>query len=207
MKKTENRKRKDQYLKQQKILTLFSDPDRIEFEMYEFSKGEIINNIMDPIDWLLFTVSGIIRIYNVRDSGSLALLAEGEEFTVLGDVEFASHEISAYIVEAASKVTCLGIDLKKYRHVLEKDPVFLNFLLGSVTEKLRLVTAWLLEPDDLRERTIYYMEHTDQRTLKGVNAASMYLQCSKRQLLRILKSLQDEGIIEKTGRGTYRMKM
>ena len=46
MKKTENRKRKDQYLKQQKILTLFSDPDRIEFEMYEFSKGEIINNII-----------------------------------------------------------------------------------------------------------------------------------------------------------------
>ena len=207
MKKTENKKRIEQYLKQQKILTLFSDPDRIEFEMYEFSKGEIINNVIDPVDHLLFTVEGRIRICNIRDSGSLALLAEGEGFTVLGDVEFASREVSAYIVEAASKVTCLGIDLKQHRRVLENDPVFLNFLLRSVTGKLSLTTAWLLEPDDLRERTIYYMEHTDQRTLKGVNAASMYLQCSKRQLLRILKSLQDEGIIEKTGRGTYRMKM
>ena len=207
MKKTENKKRIEQYLKQHSMSSLFTNPGQIEFELYEFSKGEVINNVIDPVDHLLFTVEGRIRICNIRDSGSLALLAEGEEFTVLGDVEFASREVSAYIVEAASKVTCLGIDLKQHRRVLENDPVFLNFLLRSVTGKLSLTTAWLLEPDDLRERTIYYIEHADHQTLKGVTAASAYLHCSKRQLLRILKSLQDEGTIEKTVRGTYRMKM
>jgi len=206
MKKTEDKKRIEQYQKQYSLNSLFKNPEQIEFELYEFSKGEIINNMIDPVDRLLFTCDGRIRVYNIRDNGTFALLTEGGGFSVLGDVEFSSHEVSAYIVEAASKVTCLGIDLKKHRQVLEKDPVFLNFLLGSVTEKLRLATAYLLEPDDLRERTLYYIEHADHKTLKGVTAAASYLHCSKRQLLRILNILQDEGVIEKTGRGTYRIK-
>ena len=206
MKKIENRQTKKQYLNNRQIRRFFTDPDKLEFELFEFSKNEVINNLIDPLDHLLFVCSGTIRIYNIRDNGSMALLSSGDDFTVLGDVEFASREVSAYIVEAASKVVCLGVDLKTHRHILEKDPVFLNFLLASVTEKLRLLTAYLLEPDDLREKTIYYMEHADHRTLKGVSAASAYLHCSKRQLLRILKILQDEGTIEKTGRGTYRLK-
>ncbi|MDO5109420.1 MAG: cyclic nucleotide-binding domain-containing protein, partial [Erysipelotrichaceae bacterium] len=86
-------------------------PDQIEFELYEFSKGEVINNLLDPLDYLLFTVSGVIRVYNIRDSGTMALLAEGESFTVLGDVEFASGEPSAYIVEAGTRVNCIAVNL------------------------------------------------------------------------------------------------
>lgn len=203
MKKIENDKRIEAYLDRYSVRSFFRFPDRIGFELYEFSKGEIINNLMDPIDYLLFTVGGKIRICNVRNDGTPVLLAEEEGFTVLGDVEFASNEVSAYIVEAASKVTCLSVDVNRYRDILENDPVFLSFLLRSVAEKLSLSTAYILEPEDLRERTIYYLQN---QTLSGVASAASYLHCSKRQLLRILKRLQEEGTIIKTGRGTYRMK-
>ena len=69
-----------------------------------------------------------------------------------------------------------------------------------------MMTAFTLEPEDLKERTLYYLEHADHQTLKGVASAASYLQCSRRQLLRILKILQEEGSVIKTGRGTYRLK-
>ncbi len=203
MKKIENDKRIEAYLDRYSVRSFFRFPDQIGFELYEFSKGEIINNLMDPIDYLLFTVGGKIRICNVRNDGTPVLLAEEEGFTVLGDVEFASNEVSAYIVEAASKVRCLSVDVNRYRDILENDPVFLSFLLRSVAGKLTLTTAYILEPEDLRERTIYYLQN---QTLSGVASAASYLHCSKRQLLRILKRLQEEGTIIKTGRGTYRLK-
>ncbi len=203
MKKIENNQRKEAYLDRYFIRSLFRFPDRIGFELYEFSKGEIINNLMDPIDYLLFTVDGKIRICNVRNDGTPVLLVEEEGFTVLGDIEFARNEVSAYIVEAASKVTCLSVDVNRHHSVLENDPVFLSFLLRSVAEKLALTTVYILEPEDLRERTIYYLQH---QTLSGVASAASYLHCSKRQLLRILKCLQEEGTVIKTGRGTYRLK-
>ncbi len=203
MKKIENNQRKEAYLDRYFIRSLFRFPDRIGFELYEFSKGEIINNLMDPIDYLLFTVDGKIRICNVRNDGTPVLLVEEEDFTVLGDIEFARNEVSAYIVEAASKVTCLSVDVNRHHSVLENDPVFLSFLLRSVAEKLALTTVYILEPEDLRERTIYYLQH---QTLSGVASAASYLHCSKRQLLRILKCLQEEGTVIKTGRGTYRLK-
>ena len=206
MKKIENNKRKEAYLKQYSVRSLFRWPEQIGFELYEFSKGEIINNLLDPIDYLLFTVDGRIRICNIRNNGTLALLAEGGEFTVLGDVEFATGEVSSYVVEAASRVICLSVEVKKHRSVLENDPVFLSFLLKSVAEKLDMTTAYILEPEDLRERTLYYLEHKDDQALKGVAAAASYLHCSKRQLLRILKSLQEENRVIRTGRGTYRLK-
>ncbi len=206
MKKIENIKRIEAYLNRYSVRSLFQRPEQIGFELYEFSKGENINNLMDPIDHLLFTVDGRIRIFNIRNNGTLALLVEGGGFTVLGDVEFARKEVSYYVVEAASRVTCLSIDMKKYRSVLENDPVFLSFLLRSVSEKLTMTTAYILEPEDLRDRTIYYFEHADDQTLKGVAAAASYLNCSKRQLLRILKSLQEEGRVIKTGKGSYSLK-
>jgi CRP-like cAMP-binding protein len=205
MKKTENQKRKETYLKRWKIPDLFQNPEQVGFELYEFSKGEIINNLMDPSDYLLFTVAGAVRVYNIRDNGTMALLTEGESFTVLGDVEFTSKQPSAYIVEALSKVSCIAVNLRHSRQVLESDPVFLTFLLSSVTEKLNRATSYMLEPDDLRDRILYYMSHADARTMKGVASAASYLHCSKRQLLRILKQLQEEGRIKKTGKGIYRL--
>lgn len=206
MKKIESLERIETYLEQYSVRSLFQCPDSIGFELYEFSKGEIINNLLDPIGHLLFTVEGRIRIYNIRNNGTPALLAEGGGFTVLGDVEFARKEVSSYIVEAAGKVTCLSVDVEKHRAILERDPVFLSFLLNSVSEKLTMTTAYILEPEDLRDRTIYYLEHADNRTLHGVASAASYLNCSKRQLLRILNSLQAENRVVKTGRGTYRLK-
>ena len=205
MKKIESEKRKESFLKRYGIKNVFSDPEQIEFELYEFSGGEFINNLIDPADSLLFTVAGMIRVYNIRDNGTMALLSEGESFTVLGDVEFSTGKPSAYIVEAGSQVHCIIVDLKRYRPVLEKDPVFLSFLLRSVTDKLNKTTSYLLEPEDLRERTVYYIEHSDHRTMKGVALSASYLHCSKRQLLRILKDLQEEGVIIQTGKGTYRL--
>jgi Mn-dependent DtxR family transcriptional regulator len=62
------------------------------------------------------------------------------------------------------------------------------------------------EPDSLEERLLFYMEkRCEGQILQGVEKAASSIQCSKRQLLRILKRLTEEGIVVKTGKGRYQL--
>ena len=81
------------------------------------------------------------------------------------------------------------LPLASTRDILEKDPIFLTYLLRSVSEKLNRVTAMTVEPKDLRERILHYIrtECLDHR-LTGVEKTAGVLHCSKRQLLRHLKA-------------------
>ena len=58
----------------------------------------------------------------------------------------------------------------------------------------------------IEERLLLYMRNECPfYELKGIEAATMQLRCSRRQLQRILKKLCMEKKIEKTGKGRYRL--
>ena len=185
------------------IREFFTDSD-LPFELYQFEKGEYMNNLLEPDQYISFIVSGTIRILNIRDDGSLYEIASGSGFSCIGDMEFGSGDISPYLVETVRKTYCVSLPLKKCRSRLENDPVFLRYILRSVTKKLNAATAMSAGPKTLEEKILFYMEHEcEDQTLKGVEKASYALSCSKRQLLRILKQLCEEGKVNKTGQGTY----
>ena len=185
------------------IHRFFSDPD-LPFAMVQFDKGEYLNNLLDPSRYISFIISGTIRILNIRDDGSMYEIASGSGFTCLGDLEFASGDVSPYLVEAVRKTVCIAVPLKECRKKLENDPVFLRYILRSVARKLHAATAMAAGPKTLEEKVLYFMENEcENQTLKGVEKASYALSCSKRQLLRILKRLCEEGRVVKTAKGAY----
>lgn len=203
MKIIKDEKRIAEMINKHGIRELFSDP-RLPFELYQFDKGEYLNNLLEPDRYISFIVSGTIRILNIRDDGSYYEIASGSGFSCIGDMEFGSGDISPYLVEIIRKTFCISLPLKKCRKKLENDPVFLRYILRSVTKKLNAATAMAAGPKTLQEKVLFYMEHEcEDQTLKGVEKASYALSCSKRQLLRILKQFCEEGKVIRSGKGTY----
>ncbi|MCR4950576.1 MAG: hypothetical protein K6A40_04545 [Solobacterium sp.] len=203
MKKINDPEKLKHLIRINRIDTYFQDAD-LPFELYVFDRGEFLNNELDPFDYFSFVVSGTIRILNIRDDGSSYQLASGSGFSVLGDLEFGSGTLSPYLVEIVRKTYCVSLPLKKCRQKLENDPVFLRMILQSLSQKLEAVTAAAAVPKNLSERLIHYMQYEcEDQTLKAVEKSAARLLCSKRQLLRILKQMCEEGRIKKTGKGTY----
>ncbi len=206
MKKINSSKQLHSLLEANHISSFFTSPD-LPFELYQFAKGEFLNNKLDPSRYLLFPVSGSVRILHVRDDGTMYQIASGRSLTCLGDMEFASGRISPYLVEAVTSCRCIVLPLQNVRTILENDPVFLRFLLGQLAAKMDLSTASQAIPRSLKERLDFYIRtQCTDNTLKGVAKTASALAVSRRQLLRILKQMCEEGIMTKTGKGSYVLK-
>ena len=206
MEKIRNEKELNRYLELCGIPELFTDPD-LPFELYAFRRHEIVNNFFDSSEYLLFFVAGRLMIRQIRDDGTAAGIGEIREFTVLGDMEYADRKISMHIVEAMTPSRFIILHLtEEIRAKLDRDPVFLRYLLSSVTKKFILFSDAATSSKTLRERLLFHLEQTQKdHRIRSVAETAELLQCSRRQLLRILKQLTEEGIAEKTGKGEYRL--
>ena len=206
MKRIKDRKKLQMWLDRYDILSHFSDP-RLPFELVRFDAHEIINNLYETSENIMFFVTGKLNIRNIRDDGTVYLISETTEFMILGDVEYADRHITPHIVEATEPSLMIVLPLdEQTRTKLDHDPVFLRYLLSSLAGKFIGFSSAVTEPKTLRERLIFHLENTAQdRMIRSVINTSDALQCSRRQLLRILKQLCEEGIVEKTGKGKYRL--
>ena len=191
------------YIRKYHINSFFSSSG-LPFALYMFEKGEFLNNLIDPRDYLCFPVSGTYMIMNIRDDGSMSGIYSGSRFTCFGDIEFARNVTSPFLIEVLRRTICVVLPLRDVRSQLENDPVFLRFLLSSAALKLEQITLSMTEPKDLTERLLHYIDsQCDNGVLSGVGIAAAALQCSRRQLQRILKQLCDEGILCRSAKGRY----
>ncbi len=205
MKKENNAKRLNGFLTRFGIPSFFGISP-LPFELYSASRNETVNNELEFADHLVFFVAGAITITHVRDDGTSFTISELKEFTVLGDMEFAASAVSPDLVETRKKSWFVVLPLKDIRSQLMNDPVFLRNLLASISRKFILFSAAMTVPGSLRTRLLYHMQVTqNDHMIHSVVRTCSQLQCSKRQLLRILKQLCEEGIIEKNGKGSYRL--
>lgn len=203
MKRIKNEKKINALLEQHHIRDYFENSN-LPFELYVFEKGEFLNNELDPVRYFTFVVSGSIRIIHIKDSGAMVEIASGNTFTMLGDFEFGSGELSPYLVEVLDTAQCIVLPLDQCRNTLENDPVFLRHLLKSLADKINAMTADIAEQRSTREKIIHYFQYACRdHILHGVEKASHTIGCSKRQLLRILKDLCDEGSVIRISKGTY----
>ncbi len=203
MKKINDPKKLNYFLTKFKIPSFFLSP-HLPFTLYTLERGEILNHQLDPAHYLIFTVSGTLRISYIREDGSSSDITTGSSFSCLGDVEFASGTSSPYIIEVVRRTTCVALYIDPIKDSLQNDPVFLNYLLKSVSEKLNRATAMSVEPKDLRERLLHYIRtECVNHQLTGVEKTAGILHCSKRQLLRHLKTLCEQKVLIHTGKGEY----
>lgn len=175
--------------------------------LVEYKKGELINGPLKPLDQFLILLKGSAVIYDLTEEGVVRYIAKADDTTLLGDMEFSGVQRQLFFCEAREKVICLSIPFQDNQSVLENDPLFLRFILRQLAEKLAMSAVMDVTVQTLEEKVLLYLRKIQlNHEISSVTQALQPLHCSRRQLQRVLKKLCDEGLIIKTGRGTYKLK-
>lgn len=205
MKQVHDENMLEQYINRYHINEIFDTPN-LAFRLCQYEQGEILNYNRDLSNYLQFLVSGAVQIYSVRGDGNRYPLCFLNDFTLLGDMEFCGETSLPFFVEATRSVMCIELPLYNFRNALLNDNTFLRFLLRSVGHKMALFTQSEASFTSLEEKLLHFLEYDcPDHQFQGVEATAVHLRCSRRQLQRLLKTLTERKIIEKTGKGIYRL--
>lgn len=200
-----DQQRLEQYLRQEKILCRF-ETENLDFRLVRYQKGELLTSPFKSLPDFLFLVQGKIKIYGLREDGSSFSISQGGDHCMLGDMEFVQRNFSMFYSEAMEEVLCVSLPIEKNRATLERDCTFLNYLLQCVAEKVLMSALVSHAAQPIEERVLTYLrEVRPDHTLYGINTGVMQFHCSRRQLQRVVKKLCEEGLLEKTGKGKYKL--
>lgn len=189
------------YLERYHIREIFETKE-LDFRLFVYEKGELIVNAEDTLSYFRFLVEGSFWIYAIREDGSYFRIGQGEAPALFGDVEFASGAVSPFYAEAAERVLCVVLSFERYRNVLARDASFLRFVMRSLAQKVEMLSNRETENCNLTERVLLYADRHAGR-IEHVEEVARQLHCSRRQLQRILKQLQEENRIVRLGKGKY----
>lgn len=85
--------------------------------------------------------------------------------------------------------------------------MFLRFVLARLAEKLALSSRMDVVTQTLEEKLLFYLNNVNpNHEITSISQTLQVLHCSRRQLQRLLKSLCDDNILIKKGRGCYVLK-
>lgn len=182
------------------------DSLNVDFYLMRYEKGELVSSPFQ--NELLFQIveQGSLNIYFIRNDGTRYSLSSGTTDYFLGDMDIFYPKSSNIYAEAAESLSCISFSIEKHRELLLSNNGFLKLICKSLSAKLGTMAAMDAAPATLAERAMSYMKYKCRDgTLKGVEQAAFHLHCSARQLQRILNQLEDNGEVEKLGKGTYRL--
>lgn len=202
MKEIRDKKIYQSYLEKYELSLLLKEYETVAYEM---GSGEVLNGKLNPRRFLLFLVRGKVRITTYRKDGSCYQINETSVPNCFGDMEFALSEMKQHRIETVTPCVFVAVDLVRYKEKIEKDTYFLMYLLRSVSHKATLVSGVQTEAQDVESKLLYYLDNeSSEGEVNGVGSLAFHLNCSRRQLQRVLNDLQNKNIIIKTGKGRYK---
>lgn len=205
MKIINDREQISQWMDRINIRDYFSTPD-LKFCIYHYEKGEFITAPAKKMKELLFVAEGTVRIYGVRHNGTVSPITQQNAPMLLGDIEFVTGGTPLFFTEAMTDVICAALPMSEYEERLNSDLRFLHILLASYVEKLQNFTCVDALAETVEDRVLLYIStFCPDHELKGTEAASLQIRCSRRQLQRVLRKLCTEGKLKKTGKGRYKL--
>ena len=185
---------------------LFSHISSLELELFliKYEKGELVGSPYSPLKNILFVAEGNLQIYDISEDGRKRPVAVSSRGALLGDMEFCGKSRESFFAEADTDVVCIAVPMQQARDVLSKDTQFLLFLSNSLSDKLEMAGRLNIRSQTVREKVLFYMNNVyPDGILCGIEKTAMELNCSRRQLLRVLSELCEENEIMKIGKGKY----
>lgn len=195
------------YLKQEHIEDYFKTRN-LEFQLISFAKGEYLSTPDKALTKFLFVVKGELHIFGIREDGTLFSVNNEGRGSLLGDMEFCEKASDLYFTEALETTYCIALPIEANRTVLEKDTVFLHFLLNHMADRLRFFSQMDLSSPSLEEKLLLYLRDIEaDHQIHKINSVVSKLHCSRRQLQRVIRKLCEEEKLEKLKKGGYRLVM
>ncbi len=205
MKKIYDKEIIETYLKQTKFESVMRDLQKHLF-VAQYEKGEFVTTPLQKEYLFQIIIQGSLNIYFIRDDGSVYSLAISQKNDLLGEMEIFSHQTGNVYAEATDDLICLALSIETSKDALLENCRFLQLICESLAQKMESVTTIDAAPVSLKQRVLTYMMYKcNEEELKGLQKAAFHLNCSARQLQRILNQHEAEGTVIKTGKGTYKL--
>ena len=178
----------------------------IDIYLIKYEKGELVCSPFQDENLFQIVEHGSISIYFIRDDGTRYSLSNGTDDYFLGDMEIFYPKNNNIYAEAGQDLACISFSIEQHRERLLSNNGFLALVCHSLSAKIGAMTTISAAPASLAERVMSYMKHKcNNGTLKGIEQAAFHLHCSARQLQRILNQSEADGLVERLGKGTYRL--
>lgn len=180
--------------------------EEFNFFVIQYQPRELLSAPERPAAYFQFLVKGSVELYYLDENGNRRniMVAEGEG--LLGDMEFVLGNLPVFYAEAVTMVTVLALPIEENRDKLEKDCNFLMYLLRHVCQIKIVSTRNRVVLPLLEERLLYHMrEECAHQIITGMDSTAAKLQCSRRQLQRVVKKLEEQGVLVKRGKGQYQL--
>ncbi|MGM9923538.1 MAG: Crp/Fnr family transcriptional regulator [Bacillus sp. (in: firmicutes)] len=217
MTRMENEEMINMYMEKHHLLSLFSAFDRNQIYLHHFRKEEMIISAGDTIEEMLFLVDGKVKIFTMTDEDKRLILRFQKALAVLGDIEFVDDDPAVSSVEASTDCIALGISYKNIRKAIGDNPIFLQFLLKSITYKFRTKASFtslnVLYPVEVRFASYLLSISTDSEgsvfrdEMKNSSLADIadMIGTSYRHLNRVIQKLCQNQVVERVN-GTIHIK-
>lgn len=192
----------DYYLKRFSLEKCFSPKVRSKLYLKNFEKGEIIFSISDSSQYLYFLVEGKIKVSSALYSDKEVVIEYSKPLEILGEIEYIQNKEIYINVETITPCTVISISRYDFDIILKGNDELYKFLLKSLSEKLTKGVKKTLKfhQKPLKERILEYLNSASKnKEIENIKYIEMAhsLKISDRYLRKILKEMDEEGIIKK----------
>ncbi|MDS0524621.1 cyclic nucleotide-binding domain-containing protein [Clostridium sp. SHJSY1] len=208
MKKIENNKIKEMYIKKYKLNEVFTNDMRGFMELLCFDRNEFLSKQNEKVDYLYFIVKGKLKVFKTLKNGKNILLSFNYPLMMLGDLELMNSEGADANIQVIEDAYCIALHVDKVQEILLNDIKYLRYACNSISKKLKDTSKNsainLLYP--LENRLASYMlamkSHVNGKLVFEENLTEIaeLLGTSYRHLLRTLEAFIKKGALEKTNR-------
>lgn len=197
--------KKDAFINEYELNTIFTDNVLKASHLFYYNKKETIIEIGMPLKYLWFLVEGETKIYTTIENGKSYVLRKEEPLRVYGEVEFLNDLSCVAYVEALTDCYILAFPIGVLRGECLNHPPFLRYMVKSLSD--RLIRLSYVSTDNIllplkHKLAAYLLLNMDKQT-QWVQLNMPYMDvaeqlgCSYRHLSRTLKGFADEGLLVK----------
>ncbi len=198
----------DYYIEKYQIRHIFSKDLTRYFKLYRIERGANVYEIHEKLDNFYFLVTGTLKVYIVLENGKSILLRFIKPLGVAGDLEVGVDRTVRTTVNAVTDCHLVGIDIELLKSLTQDDPIFMRFIISSLSRKLGAVSnAMAINLSyPLENRFAGYLlsisNMVDDRRIQEIKTFDLkeiatMLGTSYRHLCRVIKDFSDLGYIEK----------
>lgn len=192
------------YIERYQLQVLLPHIELIQLKKHQAT--DIILSEGSEIDGLYLLVNGKCRVTTNEVTGKSLLLRFCSPFSILGDIECVQNVPVQSEVLAEEECTFLFIAIEHYKNALSLDSEFLQLLLKELAYKLQTCTTAsrvnLLASVETRFASYLCTIRSDQAfakqlTTNNVEQIASLIGTTPRHLNRVIKKLNEQGILQK----------
>ncbi|BCA84901.1 transcriptional regulator YeiL [Enterococcus saigonensis] len=170
-----------------------------------FEKDEDLIQAGTPSKYLYFLVEGTAMVYSYTYDTQNICINYCYEATIIGEASSLWATTPSSSVKAMTPCTCVCVNLKQYRTILQNDLRFLKHTCQLLSYRLNSginLASSLSEPVETRLAR-FILEHAkDELFSFQLNNCAAILNVSYRHLLRTMTNFKEQEILQKV-RGGY----